>query len=59
MGKSDILVCKNCGSKNVETTAWVKVNENDRYSGYVGLEDSENNWCCDCEQHVRLVSLAE
>jgi hypothetical protein len=59
MDKSDILVCKHCGSQNVETSAWVKVNENDKCNGYVGLEASENNWCCDCEEHVLLISLAE
>jgi hypothetical protein len=59
MDKSDILVCENCGSCDVETSAWVKVNEYDRCDEYIGLEDNENNWCCDCEEHVHLISLAE
>jgi hypothetical protein len=59
MDKSDILVCKNCGSRDVETRAWVKVNENDRCNECAGLEDSENNWCCDCEEHILLMPLTE
>lgn len=59
MEEDQILVCEECGSRNVETQAWVKVNENDKCDGYLGLEDSGNNWCCDCEGHVDLTSLEE
>jgi hypothetical protein len=57
--KDDILVCEDCGSRNVQTLAWVFVNKNNRHSDFAGLEDSGNNWCCDCEEHVSLLALSE
>ena len=56
--KDQILVCEDCGSRDIETMAWVKVNENDRCNGYVGVEDSDNNWCYNCQDHVSVTSLA-
>jgi hypothetical protein len=56
--KDNILVCECCGSKNVESMAWVKVN-GDRVSNYVGTLGEENNWCPECEEHVRLITQTE
>jgi hypothetical protein len=57
--ENQILVCKKCGSQNVESSAWVAVNNNNRFCDYLGLEDVFNNWCCDCEEHVSLITLDE
>ena len=37
--KEQILVCSECGSQNVQTMAWVEVNNNNTLSSYLGLED--------------------
>ena len=57
--KDQILVCESCGSKDIETQAWVKVNENDKCNGYLGIDDNDNNWCCQCEEHVEIITLTE
>jgi hypothetical protein len=59
MEKEEILVCENCGSRNVETMAWVKLNKSNSFSGYIEIEDPYRNWCCDCESHVLLITLSE
>ena len=48
-----VWVCPHCGSKNVQTKAWVRPNENNKFVDLV--DDSENyssnSWCDDCEKH--------
>jgi hypothetical protein len=56
--KDQILVCEECGSHNVETQAWVKVNENNKCSDYLGIDDDGNNWCNDCQEHVPFITLS-
>ena len=45
--------CNECGSANVETKIWTKLNEkgSDEKEGSDELGD---NWCQDCETHGRL-----
>lgn len=49
--------CCECGSYNVETTAWVDY----RPDGTIAIvpgegphDDESGNWCHDCEEHVHL-----
>lgn len=59
MNKENILVCAECGSQDVQTQAWIKPNANDLCDGYLGIDDSDNNWCCECEEFVELITLEE
>jgi hypothetical protein len=45
----DILVCQDCGGKNVQTLVWVDSNTN-AYKG----EGTGDNYCEDCQEHVYL-----
>lgn len=47
--KKSILVCKNCGRKNIQTLAWVDSNTDE----YVN-EGPGYSWCGDCEEYVSL-----
>ena len=51
---SEILVCEECGSTNVEITAWVDANTNE----YVSDSD-DSEWCSECEAHNTLITLKE
>jgi len=44
-----VWVCTNCGSDNVQAKMWVNVNTN-KVSGEA-MEDDDEYWCDDCEQH--------
>ena len=47
-----MLVCKECGNKNVQSKAWIDTNTNEYIStAYVSKEDS---WCPDCSDHTGL-----
>jgi Zn finger protein HypA/HybF involved in hydrogenase expression len=46
----EYLVCSECGSKNVQVTAWVNANTN----RYTGDTDDDEAWCEDCDEHVTL-----
>lgn len=47
-----ILVCSECGSDNIQVLAWVDANTNK----YVceGGGSIDDNWCNDCDDHVRF-----
>jgi len=47
--KKSILVCKNCGGKNIQTLVWVDSNTDE----YVN-EGPGYNWCGDCQEYIRL-----
>ena len=49
---SEILVCEECGSTNVEITAWVDANTNE----YVSDSD-DSEWCSECEAHNTLIYI--
>ncbi len=46
-----IMVCRECGSENVESKEWFnwKTGDSDAISS-----DSSDNWCNDCDAHVKL-----
>lgn len=48
------LVCSKCGSENVETKAWVDVNDDTVLDG-ASEGNIEDNWCRDCEEHVSFM----
>lgn len=50
----DVYVCEDCGSTNVECTAWVDANTNE----YVSDSD-DGEWCCDCVAHSALLTRKE
>lgn len=43
-----MIVCAECGSKKVQTKAWVDVNTNE----YQSETDDGVFFCCDCEEMV-------
>ena len=51
--------CKLCGSKDVESKDWVKLNTGKATGTFEGTD--EDTWCCSCEKHagVELVEDQE
>lgn len=47
-----MLVCDECGGKNVHIVAWVNANTLEYKSSYG--DGSEDNWREDCQAHVSL-----
>ena len=45
--------CTQCGSQNVQTKAWVLINERDKCVEYIG-DDVQDNWCEECDEGVNL-----
>jgi len=58
MEKQTILVCEECGSREVETLEWRNPNTGE-YGGDMGDAYRENNWCKVCEDHVNLITEEE
>lgn len=54
---NDTLVCKRCGSINVETKAWLNANTAQFISW--SENEEEDNWCDDCESICQLCTLGE
>ncbi len=50
----EILVCASCGSKSVQTKAWIDANTN-VYIDDCGYGSKEDNFCTNCNAHVKLV----
>ena len=49
-----ILVCRDCGTDNIQSLAWVDANTN-KYVCNAGLNDNDNDkWCNDCEDYVQF-----
>jgi hypothetical protein len=46
----ECLVCSVCGSKNVQTKAWIYPNENNSYA----CDAEDDAWCENCDKHVSL-----
>jgi len=44
-----MLVCRICGSKNIQIRAWVKPNSNNEYVEDVPTKDC---WCEDCHDNT-------
>ena len=54
---SDIVVCDECGSTDIQTQAWVDPNTH-AYINTTGI-DRDDNWCNECEGHLPFCSLKE
>lgn len=52
-------VCKECGSPEIQTQAWIKPNEGNAYVEDMGADNPGNNWCDECEGHNRFCTLNE
>ena len=48
-----MFVCENCGGSNIQTKMWIDPNTNEVIDS-VSDGDSDDNWCDDCEEHVRF-----
>jgi len=49
--------CTNCGSTNVETMGWLKVNTKEEGAGNEDIfepDEPSSNWCNGCETHCTL-----
>ena len=51
------MLCEECGSSDVETLAWVRPNENNKFVDYLGIDDNGNNWCHHCEEHTDIIQF--
>lgn len=51
------LYCPCCGSIDVEIRAWV--NPNTKTIGDRSSDAIKDNWCNNCEEHVKLLTLAQ
>lgn len=51
-------VCSICGSDQVETKAWIAVNNN-RIIEEIEPDDIFNNWCPDCKEHTAIIQIAD
>lgn len=54
----DILVCDNCGSRQIEIQAWVDAN-NAEYLSDVDDDDTDCKWCCQCSESQNFCTLSE
>ena len=54
---SKVLVCEECGSRQVETQAWIDANT----EMYIcdTAHDCDGKWCEECEENVDFCSLEE
>lgn len=57
MTKEKRYCCKKCGSQDVEVRAWIKPNENNKFSTYFesSLTETEPAHCCNCGGWTTLV----
>lgn len=53
----NIIVCDECGSKNIQQQAWIEPNTYE----YIGTTecDKDDNWCEECEAHLPFCTLKE
>ena len=51
-------ICDACGSENVERLQWVRVNTSE-LSVHSDDNNSDLQWCCDCEKHVSFKTSEE
>lgn len=51
-----MIVCKECGSTDIEQKRWVAVNEPGAEAiKNTTSEDNEDKWCNKCEDHVNFI----
>ena len=54
--KKTKLVCKECGSSNIEVKAWINPNT-DKVLDSVSDEDIKDNWCNECSENVMFEKI--
>jgi len=52
---SELLVCEDCGSKDVEVKAWININTNEYCSDVPDCD----YWCPQCRNHANVTSYEE
>jgi hypothetical protein len=53
--KKSHFKCTECGSKNVQMTAWVNPNNNNEFIDYTtDCTETDDCWCDDCGENVEL-----
>lgn len=55
---SEQLCCENCGSTDIEVQTWVNVLTDDYTLPETG-NDEDDQWCCNCEEHVKFCTIKE
>ena len=60
MSKNQKYICSECGGTNVQSKAWVELNPlidkcPDIDWSLGELNNSDDNWCNDCRQHVEII----
>ena len=53
-----MLVCEECGGKNIEYLCWVDV-QTDKVLDHSGDYDADVQWCRDCKKHVEFKNTEE
>lgn len=53
-----MLVCKNCGSKNIQSKEWTYVNTG-KSVGDSDYTETQDNWCEDCEENPEFIEEEE
>ena len=48
-----MLKCEQCGGTNVQCLAWVDANTNEYKGDFT--QESQDQWCEDCQDHVNLI----
>ena len=59
MADLNTLYCSECGSSNVQIQAWVDANTHKYESSVNNPLESQDCWCCNCEEHTKLKTLKE
>ncbi|MBT1308511.1 hypothetical protein JQN09_14980 [Phocaeicola dorei] len=54
---SEVYVCCECGSQQVEIQVWADANTDECHSDVD--DDSNGRWCTECESHIHFCSKAE
>lgn len=50
-----MLVCNNCGSKDIEILAWVDANTNEYKSEY--SDETIHKYCNNCQEHYSFKEI--
>lgn len=55
-----MIVCKDCGSGDVQTVMWVRANTSEPVDHFASSwSEADANWCDGCDAHVELMHLTE
>lgn len=59
--KNQKYICANCGSSDIEAKAWVKINEDNKFSSFYDetLREGADIWCNECVDTSTLKIVEE